>query len=139
MTLLAYCLQMGVNAEEATKTARPTVKQNETGSSEPPPRKTPLISSHVGCLMVPLSNAVNITVNQRQRRVSVVLSFGIGFSLADSLCDCLSRISFHSSQKCISQNLVCFSFAISLATFFFFFFFLPIIFAWPVRQCTFRS
>jgi len=64
---------MGVNAEEATKTARPTVKQNETGSSEPPPRKTPLISSHVGCLMVPLSNAVNITVNQRQRRVSVVL------------------------------------------------------------------
>jgi len=102
--------------------------------------KDPL-SSDPGCSTVPLSNAVNITVNQRQRRIDVfLLPSSFGFSLWVLSCrffisSPLSRLSFHLSQKCISQNLVCFLFAFSPLIPFSILFW-PIIFAWPLRHCT---
>lgn len=72
----AYCLQKWVSML-AKKRRRPTaaVKQNETGFPEPPRslRNPPLFFAGWGGEFfhgVPLSKAVNVTVNQRQKRIN---------------------------------------------------------------------
>jgi len=101
--------------------------------------KDPL-SSDPGCSTVPLSNAVNITVNQRQRRIDVfLLPSSFGFSLWVLSCRFFipcSISTFFSFKPKVHKPKSCLFFVCLFPLIPFSILFWPIIFAWPLRHCT---